>query len=616
MRVLLITPPMTQLNTPYPATSYLAGFLKEKGYDGEQEDFSIQLFLKLFSKSGLIQIHKQLKGKNPSVRYFQKNGEHFIGVIDPVIRFLQGKDPTLAYRVVMSGFLPVGPRMKAILEDVSQRNPFGEADLQDRAKYFSSLFVDEIAEVIREGIDSRFELSRYAEKIAASQPEFDPLLKALENSKPTIVDEYLDELTQETIRKHQPDVVCLSAPFPGNVYGAFRVARQIKRESKKIKTVLGGGYVNTELRELSDPRVFDYFDFVTLDDGERPILSLLEGDSQNYVRTFVREKSKVVFKNNPKIHDIPFKDAGTPTYRGLDLSQYVSLLEVLNPMHRLWSDGRWNKLTLAHGCYWKKCSFCDVTLDYIGRYQTAPIDITLEKIEKMIQETGQTGFHFVDEAAPPAVLRALAEKLIEKNLKISWWGNIRFEKTFTPELCELLARSGCVAVSGGLEVASDRLLKLMEKGVTFEQVTRVTHAFSQAGILVHTYLMYGFPSQTECETVDALERVRQLFEQGCIHSAYWHRFSATAHSPIGKNPMKYGIKILGQKKKIRFAKNDLNFSDPVRCNHAVLGLGLKRATYHFMQGVGFDKDVSFWFDRKVSQSKIPKDLVASLLQNF
>ncbi len=98
-----------------------------------------------------------------------------------------------------------------------------------------------------------------------------------------------------------------------------------------------------------------------------------------------------------------------------------------------------------------------------------------------------------------------------------------------------------MAVSGGLEVASDRLLTLMKKGVTVAQVARVTRAFTDAGIMVHAYLMYGFPTETTQDTVDALERVRQLFAAGCIQSAYWHRFSATAHSPIGLHPEQYGI---------------------------------------------------------------------------
>ena len=229
------------------------------------------------------------------------------------------------------------------------------------------------------------------------------------------------------------------------------------------------------------------------------------------LRTFVRDAGAVRFASDPALCDVAIRDAGTPTYAGLPLDRYVSLLEMLNPMHRLWSDGRWNKLTIAHGCYWKQCAFCDVTLDYIARYDRAPADLLVDRIEAMIAETGQTGFHFVDEAAPPAALRALAERLIARGVTIAWWGNVRFENAFTPELAGLLARSGCVAVSGGLEVASDRLLDLMNKGVTVDQVARVTRAFSDAGILVHAYLMYGFPTETAQDTIDALERVRQLF---------------------------------------------------------------------------------------------------------
>ncbi len=612
--MLLITPPMTQLNTPYPATAYLLGFLRDRKVDAEQVDLSLELFLRLFSSSGLKKVSEfllSIKLKNKSAHFFSTHADSYIDRVDHVIRFLQRKDPSLAHRIVSPDFLPTGPLARTILREASIMKDMGEENTEDQAKYLCSLFIDEVTEVIKSSVDPRFGLSRYAEKIAASQPTFDPLHEELENKKVTLLDELIDTLATETIMKAKPEWVLLTAPFPGNVYGAFRIARKIKQLRPETKTVFGGGYVNTELRELSDPKIFEYFNYLTLDDGERPVLSLMEGDPQRYVRTFVLEDGKVVYKNNPKVHDIPFKDSGCPSYAGLKLDQYVSLLEVLNPMHRLWSDGRWNKLTLAHGCYWKKCNFCDTSLDYIGRYEPASIDITISRIEKLIQETGETGFHFVDEAAPPALLKALALKLIEKNIVISWWGNIRFEKTFTPELCQLLAKSGCIAVSGGLEVASDRLLKLMQKGVTFEQVSRVTRAFSETGIMVHTYLMYGFPTQTEDETVDSLERVRQLFEQGCIHSAYWHRFSATAHSPIGKNPTQFGLKILNRKS--TFAKNDLEFVDQVKCDHDSLGLGLKRATYNYMHGAGFDADVRFWFDKEIKPTTIPHNEVLGYL---
>jgi hypothetical protein len=294
------------------------------------------------------------------------------------------------------------------------------------------------------------------------------------------------------------------------------------------------------------------------------------------------------------------------------MDRYLSLFEMLNPMHRIWSDGRWNKLTLAHGCYWKKCNFCDITLDYIGRYDPASADALVDKMVEISRATGQTGFHFVDEAAPPALLRALAERLIERNVVVTWWGNIRFEKTFTPELTTLLARSGCVAVSGGLEVASDRLLSLMNKGVTVEQVARVTRAFTDAGVMVHAYLMYGFPTQTEQETVDALERVRQLFEAGCLQSAYWHRFSATVHSPIGRNPEKFGIKLLPEPE-VTFARNDLPFEDRTGCDYEAMGVGLRKALYNYMHGAGLDMDVREWFDVHVPAARVPYDLIARAL---
>jgi hypothetical protein len=256
-----------------------------------------------------------------------------------------------------------------------------------------------------------------------------------------------------------------------------------------------------------------------------------------------------------------------------------------------------------------------VTLDYISRYETATAATLADRIERIVGETGQTGFHFVDEAAPPKALKALAQELLRRKLAISWWGNIRFEKTFTPALAELLAESGCIALSGGLEVASDRLLALMQKGVTVEQVARVTKSFSEAGILVHAYLMYGFPTQTVQDTVDALEYVRQLFENGCIQSGFFHRFTCTTHSPVGQNPAAYGVELLPMPD-VSFAKNDILFHDPSGVDHDQLGLGLKKAIYNYMHGLGLEEDVRTWFDLpqgRCPKPKVPRSFIARAL---
>jgi radical SAM superfamily enzyme YgiQ (UPF0313 family) len=619
---------MVQLNTPYPATAYLCGFLRQHeerlGLTVAQADPALELFLRLFSRRGLLRVREVLaalpkkRGRHasPPVAHFVAHADAYADTVDAAVRFLQGRDPGLSLRIAGRAFLPEGPRFAQASEgdDDPLAWAFGALGVEDRARHLASLYIDDIADAIRDGVDARFELSRYGERLAASAPTFEPLRAALE-AAPTLVDATLDEIAGELVAEHRPDLVGLSVPFPGNVYGAFRLARAIKAAAPATRIALGGGYVNTELRQLAEPRVFDYVDYVTIDDGERPLLSLIEhlGDaSKPLLRTLVRDGGRVVERTSDTLHDVPLRDAGTPTYRGLPLDRYLSLVEMLNPMHRLWSSGRWNKLTIAHGCYWKKCSFCDITLDYIARYDLASADLLVDRIEALIAETGQTGFHFVDEAAPPAGLRALAERLIERKVVCTWWGNIRFEKTFTPKLAALLARSGCVALSGGLEVASDRLLERMEKGVTVAQVARVTRALTDAGIMVHAYLMYGFPTETTQETVDALERVRQLFAAGCVQSAFWHRFAATAHSPIGQAPALYGIR-LHPEPAASFARNDLAFADDVGTDHDALGVGLRKALYNYMHGIGLDLDVRQWFDDEVPGATVPPDFVDEAL---
>ncbi|WP_411888007.1 B12-binding domain-containing radical SAM protein [Hydrocarboniphaga effusa] len=626
LRVLAIIPPMTQLNTPYPSTAYLTGFLRSRGVDAVQEDLALALVLQLFSAPGLDAIRDRIdEDAEPTaaIANFCEQFERYRTTIDGVIGFLQGRDSTLAHRIASRRFLPEGPRFSAldVYVDDEGGDPlawaFGALGMQDRARHLATLYLNDLADVVRDAIDPRFEFVRYAESLAQSQASFDPLAAALA-VEPNLIDEILQALTLDAIERHRPELVLLSVPFPGAVYAAFRIAQIIKQKHPHIVISLGGGYANTELRELAEPRVFDYVDIVSLDAGERPLLALIEhlhGERgrDRLVRSFVRDDAGVVRYVNAAEPDVPFNEVGTPTWDGLPLDGYLSLLDMLNPMHRLWSDGRWNKLTIAHGCYWKQCSFCDISLDYISRYEAASASVLVDRIEAIVAETGQTGFHFVDEAAPPKVLKALANELIRRGVSISWWGNIRFEKSFSVELCELLAQSGCIAVSGGLEVASDRLLKLMKKGVSVQQVARVTRAFSEAGILVHAYLMYGFPTQTVQDTVDALEYVRQLFEAGCLQSGFFHRFACTVHSPVGKNPQEYGVTLVPPPPG-DFAKNDIGFIDPTGVDHDTLGVALNKALYNYMHGIGLDADVRSWFGVKVPRTKVGVDFIASALE--
>ena len=617
-KVFFITPPFTQLNTPYPATAYLKGFLNSKNISSYQTDLGIEVILELFSKDGLIQLFdtielskNELSANSKRILYLKNE---YIKTIDAVISFLHDTNPTLAHLICERNYLPEASRFEQ-LEDLEWA--FGTMGIRDKARHFSTLYLEDISDIIIEAVDPHFGFSRYAERLGRSASTFDELNSALTKEN-TYIDTILLSLLKEKIEREEPTLVAISVPFPGNLYSAFKCGQWIKANHPEIKVTLGGGYANTELRSLKDRRVFNFFDFITLDDGEAPILNLIEHleglrPKEDLKRAFTLINEQVTYVNNSTTPDFKQKDVGTPDYTNLPLKKYLSVIEIANPMHRLWSDGRWNKLTLAHGCYWGKCTFCDISLDYIKTYEAATAQILVDRIEELISQTGNNGFHFVDEAAPPALMREVALEIIRRELTVVWWTNIRFEKSFTYDLCKLFAASGCIAISGGLEVASDRLLRLIEKGVTVAQVAKVADNFTQAGIMVHAYLMYGFPTQTEQETIDSLEVVRQLLEIGAVQSGFWHQFAMTVHSPVGLNPEKYGV-INTIPEEGTFANNDLYHSDPTGCDHSVFSEGLKKSLFNYMHGIGFELPLQKWFDFKIPRTIIPKNFIERCLE--
>ena len=583
-----------------------------------QADLGLDMVLEVFCEKGLQQLFDAIEAGNFSLPHHLNNiiinRRAYESTIDSVIEYLQNKNYTLGYRIASGTFLPQGQRFKQ-LDDPEWF--FGHIGTHDRARYWCTMYMEDLGDVIAATVGPHFGFSKYAERIARTAVSFDPIRAELE-APTSYFDEVLIRQAQAYFEKEVPLLVGFSVPFGGNLYGALKVSQWIKAHYPQTKIALGGGYANTELRDLSDPQVFDFVDFIVLDDGEISIKALydhiVDPSAQPFLkRTFIRKECEVKWVNTYLAGDIPQAKLPAPSYEGLRLKEYLSMFDVPNPMHRLWNDGRWNKLTIAHGCYWKKCSFCDVSLDYIARFEQSSAKVLVDKMETMIAETGETGFHFVDEAAPPVAMRDLALEILSRGLKVTWWTNIRFEKTFTEDLCRLLAASGCIAVTGGLEVASPRLLEMMEKGITIDQVARVCKGFRDAGILVHAYLMYGFPTQTDQETVDSLEIVRQLFENQLLQSAYWHRFAMTVHSPVGLNPEKYNVVRTGPEFK-GFANNDLYHDDPTGADHEKYSAGLKKALYNYMHGIGFEWPLQKFFDFPVQRALVPAKLIAKSIK--
>ena len=598
-KVLLITPPMVQLNTPYPATPVLTGFLKENGVDAVQFDMSLAVALRLFTREGVktaIEFADEREDPSPQLMAFLENAELYASLVDGVMRFLQGRDPEMAWLICRRGFLPEGLHFRELdpsdeeLDEENLQAYFGSLGIQDKAKMLASLFLDDLADAFKEAVDPGFGFAKYAEHLAVSAPSFDPFYTRLISDEPTVVDTLIDELTRQLLDEHKPDFVGLTVPFPGTVYAAFRVAACVRRHAPDVKLVLGGGYVNSELRDMTDKRVFDFFDYVSFDEGFNPWLGIIGKAELQSVMTcdgFIPAKASTSGK-----YKVPVSD-----YTGLDMTRYLSMLETANPMHRLWSDGRWLKVQLSSGCYWHKCAFCDVSLDYIQCF--APPDPTqaVDALVQMMTETGIRAFHFTDEALAPALLNAMCDEITRRGVMMTWWGNIRLDATFNDALIVKMWNAGCIGISAGLECANDRLLKLMNKGITLKTATRVCESFSENGMMVHVYLMYGFPTQTYAETVGALEFVRSLYEEGFIQSSFWHRFALTVHSPIAKNPAEFGIELLPQDATdARFALNEIPFYERGAPDLDRIGKALHVANYNLTRGAGLSVSADYWFD--------------------
>ena len=495
-KLLLLTPPLLQPNTPYPATMHLAGYLKSRGFDVAQRDLSIKV-----ARDVLLEYGDETTGE--------------------LLEFLGGPAPV-------------------------------------EAKREASEAIDELAIWIRDNVDPDFGFSRYAEHLCRAVTDFGELERRIRRRG--VIDKPLERHLKAAMEETKPAIVGITCPFPGTLVAAFKIARYIKRRYPGVRLVLGGGYVSTELREMTDRRPYKYFDEFQLDEGYAPFAKLL-GDRKATaaeVPLFVK-----------------------PDYTGIDWSEYFDVAETDNFVTNLWNCGKWVKLVMARGCYWRKCAFCDVKLPYIGCFQMPKASEIVDCIEEFFPPQVQaiqavkrprpsnpqtlkpsnnsllSGVHFVDEAMPPALVSAVCDEILRRKLEVEWWGNIRFDNTFTPALAKKMARAGCIAVTGGLECANDRLLKLMNKGITCASAEKVLRGFRAAKIFVHAYLMYDFPTETKEEQKGAERYVKSLAKKGLIQSCFWHRFALTVHSPIAREPEKFGIIV--KPLKSNFAKNELEY---------------------------------------------------------
>ncbi|MDR2110244.1 MAG: radical SAM protein [Spirochaetaceae bacterium] len=610
--VYVIQPPLVQLNGPYPAPYYLKTFLEARGCRVRVLDHSIGLFERIFCKQGLEKIFAdarriyQNRGRpakageyapdfgSPYVLYqterFLSEADRWISGIGRLVGFLQGRDREWGHLLSLAnGALPGGPRFDACLESLEGNPP------PDAAPLLASKLLADLADFIGSVLDPSFGLVKYAAAPVSIYRDF----AALKTSPDRYImagfyRPLLDALWDEVLSAQGPAgtlALAITIPFSGCLAGALTCAASAKgRFGEACTTIAGGGYVNTELRFLEDETFFDYFDYLSFDRGYGSLEAILrrigdpgEGEPALYKTRYRSRKGRVIGSPDNAGDSGPGAALDReavrtvfPDYGEVDFSRYLYPVDEVNPMHRLWSDGHWLKAYLAHGCYWHACAFCDTALDYIRGFEPVETAALFRHLRDQAEKTGVRGVHLVDEAAPVSSLIALAELNMREGLPLVFWGNIRFERTFTPDVAAFLAAGGLLGVSGGIEVASEGGFRRVRKGIGLPEVVRASAAFKEAGILTHAYLIYGYWDETPEEIIDSAEILRQLFAEGLLDSAFWHQFILTRHSPLyaewerGLHP---GLRVsaparssgAGNQGKI-FALNDLSFAGEERFN--------------------------------------------------
>ena len=639
MNVLVITSPLVQLNSPYPSGAYLNSYFKIQGHNSRWLDMSIELFYSIFSREGVARLfdlseQKALKmaadfeaqGDENSafnIRRYVSQKKNWVQWIDTIVAILCGKSREQEHQFLYSPFAPRGSRMENFLGNM-EHDP-----TVDDVRFLCSYALADLADYITAVFDSEFSLIRYAEHLTVDERSFSQIEKKLDS--PVMQYFYqpvLEKLFVELARTQAPDLLCISVPFAGTFLPALYTARYAKKIfGTKTFISIGGGFVNTELRDANDPALAKYVDALSFDRGYGSYEKLLKNelkipDSSIYkMRFFYADKvlEPLWEDKETKKYEEQMTTKVIPDFSDVDFSRYPRVCDDKNPMHRIWNDGAWVKAYLAHGCYWHKCAFCDTQLDYVCGYRPVDIEPLYNGLLQTAKSKGVYGIHFVDEALPPVALKNFALLNARNGNPLYYWGNVRFEKAFTKDLAAFLSYCGFGGASAGLEVATGEGLKSINKGTDIESVVGACAAFKEAGILVHAYMIYGFWHDTPQSIINSMETLRQFFAAGLLDSSFWHKFMLTRNSQVyyewsrGEHPELTPIEPKKNNSSI-FADNNLHFKGEE--SYDKFGIPLETALNSWMHGEKLDMKVQKWFDFPVPAPTIQKDFLERLIEKY
>lgn len=650
MNVIIIQSPLVQLNSPYPSGAYLNSFFKKQGCNSKWFDFSLELFYSIFSSKGLKTLFELTEKKALSMAdSFEKQGDfnssfnirRYISCKNSWIEWIDfitdnlcdGKKDfssrELCHKFLYSPFAPRGARMENYLAGLDR-----EVDVDD-VRFLCSFAIADLADYITAVFDQNFSLIRYAESLTVDTSSFAQIEQKIESPvMKTFFLPVIESLLQsQFVTSAEKLLILISVPFAGTFVPALYCSKILKKAfGKKAFICLGGGFINTELRQADDISLSKYIDAISYDRGygsykvllkKNPFSKEFENLNESFYKLRLFKKDKVIepLWNDKEIQKFEddFTVENVPDFSDIDFSRYPRLCDDKNPMHRMWSDGTWIKAYLAHGCYWHKCAFCDTKLDYVCSYKITDVEKLYNGLYQTAVQKGVYGIHFVDEALPPKSLKEFALLNAKNQNKLYFWGNIRFEKSFTKDFAAFLSYCGFGSVSAGIENATSGGLQSINKGIDVSSIVKACAAFKESGILVHAYMIYGFWNDTAQSIIDSMETLRQFFAAGLLDSAFWHKFVLTRNSTVysewekGLCPELKVIDNVKTNKNI-FARNNLNFEGEEKFNK--YGPVLDSALDSWMHGQKLNMNVQKWFDFQLPKTTVSPDFVEKEIESY
>lgn len=332
-------------------------------------------------------------------------------------------------------------------------------------------------------------------------------------------------------------VIGISLTFVTQIPEAFYLCRLVEKMLPQALRMLGGPAISQILSQVAPDtasRILRHAHGVCLFEGEDTLTALLErgvtsGDKFACVRDLpnvwaIDPASGEIHRGPLAVTDV--SAPALPDYSDLDLDRYLAPSRTL-----LYAPTR--------GCYWNKCSFC-----YYGfnqspkhRYREVPADKAAEQIVWLAKRHGVRNFYLSCDVLAPAYALRLAEIVAEHDL--FWSTDLKIEKYYTPDRCGTLFRSGLRAVAFGVESGSDRMLELMNKGISTALIAQINRNFHEAGIATAWMAFTSHPGEKFGEAAQTVSWLRQ--NRFVVDLFIIGEFGLTPGSDIAMHPDRYGV---------------------------------------------------------------------------